>query len=375
MKDTMGKDLASITSTEEQAIKDYESLMAAKAKQIAVNTQSIETKTERLGQVSVDIVNLEEDLDDTTKALRADRKFLANLGTSCATKKAEWEERSKTRIDELAALAETIRLLNDDDSLELFKKTLPSPSLLQLKLSAKVVRERALRMLKSASKQKDPRMEFVMLALTGKEKSFDGVVKMIDEMVALLGKEQQDDDDKKSYCEAELDTTEDKLKALDQSIADLNKAMDTTTESIGTLKSEIAALIAGVKALDKSVQEATDTRKAENAEYKATMAADKAAKELIGMAKNRMMKFYNPSLYVAPKKQELSSEQRIAVSMGSEEAPTVAPSGIAGTGITASMFAQVASHSAIRSNLLHHPHQRRGEPTRKRARSRVEWLL
>merc|ERR1719189_2652781 len=122
----MDKNLADITSTEEQAIKDYESLMAAKAKEIAVNTQSIETKTERLGQVSVDIVNLEEELDDTTKALKADKKFLANLGASCASKKAEWEERSKTRAEELVALADTIKVLNDDDALDLFKKVLPS---------------------------------------------------------------------------------------------------------------------------------------------------------------------------------------------------------------------------------------------------------
>merc|ERR1719210_166215 len=329
-------------------------LMAAKAKEIAVNTQSIETKTERLGQVSVDIVNLEEELDDTTKALRADRKFLANLGTSCATKKAEWEERSKTRTDELAALAETIRLLNDDDSLELFKKTLPSPSLLQMKHNAKAVQQRALRILKSASRQKDPRMELVMLALMGKGTGFAKVLKMIDDMVALLGKEQVDDDAKKAYCEAELDKTEDKKKMLDQSLADLDKAMENAKDQIAALASEIAALIAGVKSLDKSVQEATETRKAENAEYKSTMAADKAAKELIGLAKNRMMQFYNPSLYVPPKKQELSAEHRIAVNMGSEAAPTVAPSGIAGTGITAlqeaaPVFAEVASHVATNS--------------------------
>merc|ERR1719433_1744395 len=185
----------------------------------------------------------------------------------------------------------------------------------------------------------------------GKGTGFANVLKMIDEMVALLGKEQVDDDGKKAYCEAELDKTEDKKKMLDQSLADLDKAMENTKDQIATLASEIAALIAGVKSLDKSVQDATETRKAENAEYKSTMAADKAAKELIGLAKNRMMQFYNPSLYVPPKKQELSAEQRIAVNMGSEAAPTVAPSGIAGTGITAlqegsPVFAQVGSHVA-----------------------------
>merc|ERR550525_942780 len=170
-------------------------------------------------------------------------------------------------------------------------------------------------------------------------------------MVALLGKEQGDDDSKKGYCEENLDKNEDEKKVLEQSLADLQKGMDSAKDQIATLASEIEALIAGVKSLDKSVQDATETRKAENAEYKATMAADKAAKELIGLAKNRMMQFYNPSLYVAPKKQELSAEQRIAVNMGSEAAPTVAPSGIAGTGITAlqeasPVFAQVRSHIA-----------------------------
>merc|ERR1719221_2051367 len=169
---------------------------------------------------------------------------------------------------------------------------------------------------------------------------------MIDDMVALLGREQTDDDDKKAYCESALDRTEDELKSLDQSLSDLDKAIDTAKENIATLTSEIAALIAGVKALDKSVQEATENRKAENAEFKATMAADKAAKELIGLAKNRMNQFYNPDLYTPPPAVELSREQRIAVNMGSEAAPTVKPSGIAGTGIT--YFAQIASHTGRR---------------------------
>merc|ERR1719387_2477364 len=63
------------------------------------------------------------------------------------------------------------------------------------------------------------------------------------------------------------------------------------------------------------------------------MTSDAAAKELIGFAKNRMNKFYNPKLYKAPPKRELSAEDRIAVNMGGTMAPTNPPGGIAGTGI------------------------------------------
>merc|ERR1711976_215814 len=53
------------------------------------------------------------------------------------------------------------------------------------------------------------------------------------------------------------------------------------------------------------------------------------------MTKNRTNKFYNPSMYKAPPKRELSEEQRITLNMGGTLAPTAAPGGIAGTGIEA----------------------------------------
>merc|ERR1719215_2390438 len=52
------------------------------------------------------------------------------------------------------------------------------------------------------------------------------------------------------------------------------------------------------------------------------------------MAKNRMNKFYNPKLYKAPPKRELSEDERITLNMGGSLAPTEAPGGIAGTGIS-----------------------------------------
>merc|ERR1712224_1165017 len=101
----------------------------------------------------------------------------------------------------------------------------------------------------------------------------------------------------------------------------------------------IAALEDGIKALDKQVAEATADRKEEHEENVETLANDNAAKELIGVAKNRLNRFYNPKLYVAPPKRELSEEERITVNMGGTLAPTAAPGGIAGTGIGLSQVA------------------------------------
>merc|ERR1719188_492298 len=139
----MEKDLSDMTAAEKGAIKDFEGLSAAKTKEIEAHGAAIESKTARSGKAGLQIVELKEEVDDTSKALADDKKFLADLDKNCATKKKEWEVRSATRAEELFALADTIKLLNDDDSLELFKKTLPSPSLLQVRVSFRSVRRRA----------------------------------------------------------------------------------------------------------------------------------------------------------------------------------------------------------------------------------------
>merc|ERR1719434_419479 len=163
-------------------------------------------------------------------------------------------------------------------------------------------------------------------------------------MVATLGAEQQDDNDKKEYCEMSFDQADDKKKGLERSVANLEKAIAKAKEGISALADEIKALEEGIVALDKSVAEATEQRKEENSEYTELMASNGAAKDLLGFAKNRLNKFYNPKLYKAPPKRKLSEEDQITVSMGGTLAPTAAPGGIAGTGIA--VLADVSSHDA-----------------------------
>eukprot|EP00405_Crypthecodinium_cohnii_P014526 CAMPEP_0206444848 /NCGR_PEP_ID=MMETSP0324_2-20121206/15148_1 /ASSEMBLY_ACC=CAM_ASM_000836 /TAXON_ID=2866 /ORGANISM="Crypthecodinium cohnii, Strain Seligo" /LENGTH=756 /DNA_ID=CAMNT_0053912933 /DNA_START=232 /DNA_END=2500 /DNA_ORIENTATION=+ len=352
MKEEMSKELAEATATEEAAIKTFEELMAAKKKEIASLSETVETKTAQIGELGVSVVQMKEELSDSEEALLEDQKFLEELKEGCEGKTAEYEERKKTRAEELMALADTIKVLNDDDALELFKKAIPTgTSLLQVQRSVEAQRQSALSIvtqLKSPSSQQ-PALDLISLALTSKRSSsgagFEKVIKMIDEMVVMLGKEQEDDEKKGEYCTAQFDSSDDKKKALERSIEDEESAIEDAKEGIETLAEEIAALTAGIKALDKSVAEATEQRKAENAEYKELMASDAAAKQLLDFAKNRLNQFYNPKLYKPPAEQELSEEDKIFVSNGGTPPPTEAPGGIAGTGIAA--LVQITAHRQL----------------------------
>merc|ERR1719159_2039110 len=129
---------------------------------------------------------------------------------------------------------------------------------------------------------------------------------------------------------------------LEREVSDLENKIAGLKEAIITVTGEIDALEDGIRALDKSVAEATEIRKDEHEEYSELMASDGAAKELILYAKNRMQKFYNPKLYKAPPKRELTEEERITLNNGGTLAPTAPPAGIAGTGVS---LLQVAAKS------------------------------
>jgi len=299
MSDTMNKNLAEATSDENSSITSYDGLMAAKAKEVEALTKSIEDKSVRLGETQVSVVEMKEDLDDTQKSLLEDKKFLADLGKNCATKQKEHDANMKMRSQELLALADTIKILNDDDALELFKKTLPGASAF-VQLASGDQRQQALAIVRAAAGHGRPELNFLALALQGKKVNFAKVVKMIDTMVVTLKTEQQDDNDKKEYCQMQFDAADDKKKGLERSVSNLEKSIAKEKDAVATLTDDIKALEDSIVALDKSVAEATEQRKEENSEYTELMASDAAAKELLGFAKNRLNKFYNPKLYKAP---------------------------------------------------------------------------
>jgi len=341
MKDSMVETLAQTTKEEASASADFDELESAKNKEINTLTKAIEIKSKRIGDVSVEIASLSNDLDDTSEALAQDQKFFGDLKTNCAAKEEGWDGIQKLRSQELVAIAETVKILNDDDALELFKKTIPSATgFLQLAVSGKSVKKQVLDIIrKEKALHPSVNLGFVQLAMQGKSMGFSKVVKMIDNMVVVLKKEQVDDETKKVYCTKQLDEGGDKAKGLELTLKDLGSVMADQKESIKSLNADIKALGAGIQALDKNVAEATNQRREENADYKEVKASDNSAKEVLNYAKNRLNKFYNPRMHKAAPKRNLGFQQLFSMGMLSDSMNNMnnAMGGLS--------FAQVAQHS------------------------------
>jgi len=320
MLDVMSKGAEEAAAAEAASVTEYEQLKAAKDNELQALTSAIEKKTQRQGELSVKNADTENDLTDTRESLKQNENLLTQLDKECDSKEAQYEQNKKMRAEELAAIAETIKILNDDDALDLFKKTLPEGgSFLQVRVTAQMVRQRAIEAIHQAIEDsRSPHLDFITLALRGKKIGFEKILKMIDDLVSTLKKQEKDDVDKKAYCTSEFDTTEDKIKDSKRTQADVQSAMDDAKESISSLGDDRESLQNGIEDLDKSVADSTEQRKEEHAEFMDLMTSDTAAKEILQFAKNRLNKFYNPALYRPPPKKELSAQDAIVAGIAGD---------------------------------------------------------
>merc|ERR1719281_2417945 len=203
MKDDMEAELKESIADEEKAIAGFNDLKSSKETEIEVATEAIETKTARAGEIAVSVVQTKDGLEDTQDELADVEKFAAQLETECATKEGEWAERQKMRAEEVKAISEAISILNDDDALDVFKKARPS-ALVQEELgflqksnslASKAQKAQAI-IAAAAKKANSPQLNLLLYTLNsqlkmsskGKARGLESVIKMIDDMVVLLGK-------------------------------------------------------------------------------------------------------------------------------------------------------------------------------------------
>merc|ERR550514_747686 len=308
MKDEMDKALNGAVSDEEKSAAGYEELAAAKKEEISAAGAAIESKTQRSGTLAVTITTTKGDIKDTTSEMADTEAFLANLKVECAEKKKEWSVRCQIRAEEVAAISAAIKVLNDDDALDLFKKTLsltqgPAGSQLGFIQQREAQHNRAQQALQQLESnkvdQKNLQVQFLENALKSKSVDFTKVIQMVVEMMTVLKEEQASDDAQKGFCDKDIAKTEVEQKDTEEEIESSAALIEECKEASAATADEIALLQKEIKELDLAVAEATEQRKEEHGEYIHFMEQKDAAVQLLEKAKNELSKFYRPSQYVA----------------------------------------------------------------------------
>jgi len=352
MKEEMADALKETKADEQRAGDGFQDLKVAKEQEAAVATKAVETKTKRSGELGVSIVQNEDSVEDTTDEVAETKKFVATLAVECQTKEKEWAERSKLRAEEISAISEAITILNDDDALDVFKKAAPSAALvqqspefgfLQAKRNQQSEAHKVAAALESAAElYRSNRLGLVAYAMrttlrlgqkSGHKSNFAEIQQMIADMIALQHKEQANDESHVEFCKAEFRTSDGEQKDKEDERDHLSAAMEEMKSEIDEVAGDLKTLAESIQGLDKAVAEATEQRKLEHAQYVQDAQLTQTAVQLIGKAKNRLMKFYNPALHKA------------------EPKPAAEESLLSGAAASASFLQQSSESSSTR----HHP--------------------
>jgi chromosome segregation ATPase len=127
----MTKDLADMRATANANANSFSEMSAAKKQEIAVAQKAIVTKDKRIGALALAISEGKHALEDAQEELDAANKFLADTKDECEGKKKDRDFRAKMRTEEILAISDAVKMLNDDDALEGFAKTKPSAAFIQ----------------------------------------------------------------------------------------------------------------------------------------------------------------------------------------------------------------------------------------------------
>jgi chromosome segregation ATPase len=292
MQETFESNLAASQKEEMANQKAFGELKAAKEAEIVAGQAQADTKTQELANTDEKNAQAKEDIEDTRNSLSADEQFLLMLKEKCQMTDQEWEERQKTRQQEMEAVSKALAILSSDDAHDLFTRTF-NPALLQKENDMHSSRrDQASKILSAvAHKLQNPRL--AALAVQVRLDAFTRVKKAIDDMIAQLLREKEDEIKHKDFCVDELNENQLQTEAKERAkqdllslISSLEMTMDQLTKAIQTLKDEIVEMQVQLK-------RAGEDREKQNAEFQATVANQRETQKLLQAALGVLGGFYD----------------------------------------------------------------------------------
>merc|ERR1719161_2053824 len=269
MKETFETSLAAERSEEKTAVSDFENLSASKTKEITAR---------------------KEQVLDKTAALSAAQKFLIDLRERCANADTEYQERMKMRSTEMAAVSEALSIVMDDSARDLFADTYGVFTQTRAVKTDKRGVRAATVLSKAAKKTKNA----ALLELSNKARrdSFERVTAMIDEMVADLKKEQEDEYKHQQFCAAELAENEQQQADTKDKISDLTAEIEESTAKVETLSAEIEELQKQISEMNVQLKRAGEDRVLANKEFQRTIQDQRATQLILNKVMKRLEKVY-----------------------------------------------------------------------------------
>merc|ERR550537_770969 len=273
---------------EQVALHQYNMLAQSLKDSIKFATQDSDAAKKSLAESAEKKSVAEGDLQVTSKDLSEDVNALGDLHQNCMTKAEDFEAETKSRGEELAALAKAKEII--------IEATGGAASFLQLSdakngAAVRFVRDLAKKHKSAALAQLASRMaSSISLSRTGDV--FDKIKGLINDMIDKLEEEAEADATENAYCTKELSESNAKKDELQTAVDKLSTKIDQQTAKATKLKEEVAVLEKELAELATSQAKMDQMRQEESALLKTKEAETSKGLDGIKLALKVLRDYY-----------------------------------------------------------------------------------
>jgi len=301
LKEKAENQLEELRHTETTDTHNFQALKQSLEDQIAYGQKEIAEAKAGLADSSERKAIAEGDLKVTSNDLDENVKVKATLHHDCMTRAENFEAETKSRAEELNALAKAKQIIQEATSgalnqvslLQLSRERLTSSADLAIFESVKFVRDLAQKQHSSALAQLATKMSVAMHAYGGDQ--FGKIKNLIRDMIAKLEEEADADASKKAWCDRQLADTRQKKAEKIAEIAKQTSRIDLMASKSAQLKAEIAALQEYLAKLAQSQAEMDKLRQEGKAAYTQSRADLEKGLQGLKLALQLLNEYYSTS--------------------------------------------------------------------------------
>merc|ERR1719443_762579 len=298
MYDTFSMNLEKATETEATQQKNFETLMATKAKEMSTLASTREAKEGHKAEAEKNLADASQELDDTKAQMEADTTLFDDTKAACNSKAAEWNERVRARSEELAGINKGLEILTSDESRALFSKAI-KPGM-ETFLQEDSVSDadsaspaaKAYRRLKAAATQTKSLALAQLAAQLRTGGHFEAVVSEIDKMIAVHKGEEQDDIEQRDWCKEETFKNEQEAARLTYKIEKHASKISKLTKKLEDLEASKAETVSQIQQTNDDIASMEESRIAEHNAFQSAKSDDEQASQLLAAAIEAMSAFY-----------------------------------------------------------------------------------
>jgi len=328
-----------------KAKNDYNRAKTARDAAIEAAQDAKQTKETDVADKRSQKAQADSDKQAENKALVADSTTLDNTVADCQDMKNQFEERTKTRNDEIEAMKMAAKILEkvtgvrNPDTHDAPTHTGSGPDLIQrankaeqprralrgvfdygrgddvamgflqvarkhhhdqvLAKDAKEMRSKVAALLRKASGAKHATHKQALNQLAASlelyEGPFDKIIQMVEKMIFHLMNEQKEEDDMKNWCDLETEKSTEKKEDRTTKIREFTLKLESMDAMVQTLTGEIVQAQEKIKSINEYTKEETELREENHKEAVLTIKDAKAGQAALKKATEVLTKFYKES--------------------------------------------------------------------------------